>query len=254
MATEEASDWAEARDEGFFAVDSAEHAPTDATSDVASFDSVDSSSDTSALHGACPVCLKPLVDGVLVAACLHEFCRACILQWVDHLRDRGAPVRCPICRTPFAQLYTNVVSAEDYDVEDLATTAPSPRSLARRQRALVYRRASVSIDDARRMQWPVIYKTNDQAMSWIRRELGVVLGAATDTSLLTQIIASQLVEIRMDDASRKRKHVQHGYERLVDALHGFLDDDAATFVVELSRYMASRLNLAAYDEQAFSFG
>ncbi|OQR94418.1 hypothetical protein ACHHYP_01307 [Achlya hypogyna] len=249
MSTEEtSSDWAEARDEVLLAVNLT---PTSPSSSTAS-DNLKAHDDAhSILRGKCPVCLKPLVDGVLVDACLHEFCRSCIVQWAEHLRDRQAPVRCPICRAPFGKLFANVVSADDYDVVNLDETEPSPHALARRRRALVYRRYPMTIRDVRERIWPAIYKSNDQAQPWLARELEVILGDDSDIALLQHIVLSSLDEIRTEHTSKKRKHRIHGYLRLLDTLKEFIGADAPTFVVELATFMASRLNLSAYDRPTF---
>ncbi|OQR90613.1 cleavage induced hypothetical protein [Thraustotheca clavata] len=240
--SDEDADWAEAKDQIIPCMDDLNDAKEDEST------SQDSREEErmSVLHGHCPVCLKELVDAVLIEDCLHEFCKSCILQWVEHLRVRNAPVRCPLCRVSFHRLFLNVCSADDYDVLDILKAPSSPRTMISHQRSLIYRRSS--LNNVQDHLWPVIYKTNEQASSWIKRELQMLLGDSTDIMLLYQLITSYLNEIRLESRNNKRKNSQHGYLRLIAAIAQFLHRDTSVFVVELSKFMASRLNMTAYDE------
>jgi hypothetical protein len=208
---------------------------------------VDTEDIYTAIKGHCPVCLKELVNGVLVEECLHEFCETCIHKWVDHLRSREAAVRCPICRRVFTRLFTNIRSENDFEIEDLEGP---PLPLVIRRRGLVYRRQPYDLKAINQHTWPPILKTNAQGRDWIERELGIVLGTMTDVTLLAQIVYTFLNTAREENNPKKRKRSQSscGYHRMITALQDFLFDKTATFVVEVAKYMGSPLNMAAYDD------
>ncbi|KAG9404756.1 hypothetical protein AC1031_004960 [Aphanomyces cochlioides] len=202
------------------------------------------------VHGKCPVCLKSLDQGVLVKDCLHEFCFACISAWARHLALHRAPVKCPICRLPFQYVLANLKSATDYDVVDVLDGSTQASSEERKRR-MTYRRRQEPVIPETTTMWGPVWKTNDQAKEWIDRELHVLLGDDTDTTLLLQIVFKFLDQARQFNTAThetKRQKTSHPYESLREALDGFLFEDSALFVRELSKFMASRLNMVTYDK------
>ncbi|RHY82151.1 hypothetical protein DYB35_006378 [Aphanomyces astaci] len=215
------------------------------------------------VQGKCPICLKQLTDGVLIKGCLHEFCFECILIWSKHVARRGAlPLKCPVCRTPYEAVLANLRSAYDYDTVNVlhaasSTSLPHGVNSARRKRCLVYRRRHTH--ELLSSLWSPIRKTNDQAKMWIDRELHVLMGDDADTSLLLHIVFTYVDIARQHQDNRpmpplKRARTTssdtalHPFVTLRDALRDFLHDDADLFVHEVAKFMASRLNMTAYDK------
>ncbi|PIA15064.1 hypothetical protein COEREDRAFT_82271, partial [Coemansia reversa NRRL 1564] len=66
----------------------------------------------------CPICLQSVVDESYTDPCYHQFCIACLLQWLEH------SVRCPLCNG-------TVVSVVQQQGERIVKT-PIGNSVARR--------------------------------------------------------------------------------------------------------------------------
>ncbi|XP_015783845.1 myb-like protein B [Tetranychus urticae] len=58
----------------------------------------------------CSICLNEVSVTSYADGCLHKFCGRCIFEWARRSQ------LCPICRTFFANIITNVLSDTDYEV------------------------------------------------------------------------------------------------------------------------------------------
>ncbi|KAI1315874.1 DNA helicase rad5 [Mortierella claussenii] len=46
----------------------------------------------------CPICYEEMADGVFMP-CMHTACRSCLLEYLQHLDNKGEQGECPVCRT-----------------------------------------------------------------------------------------------------------------------------------------------------------
>jgi len=68
-------------------------------------------------HTICAICMSDAMDSVRIAACSHQFCRGCIMQWASSKRS------CPLCNCEFSKIIqtaANGIQNEEY------IDAPSP--------------------------------------------------------------------------------------------------------------------------------
>ncbi|XP_053209766.1 uncharacterized protein LOC128393600 [Panonychus citri] len=69
-----------------------------------------STSSTACSDSVCSICLDTCSVVSYADGCLHKFCGRCIFEWAQRSQ------LCPICRTFFANIITNVTSDTDYEV------------------------------------------------------------------------------------------------------------------------------------------
>nr|CCA26132.1 conserved hypothetical protein [Albugo laibachii Nc14] len=213
----------------------------------------------------CPICLQKLDAAVMTQNCGHIFCCDCICLWVDHVtkksRKRGLP-ECPMCKREFRTLYANITSdihlvkleldgdltfkraVKQYRLSNVTTDSSG---LNTRLRRLVYQPGLVpvringtQVKEIGLKDLPLPKKQRSQWIDWVARELIACLGYSTD---LTVFIA--LIEWALEKVAKSR--VIAAYEELMEQLKPFLQDKAEIFVREMSLFMASPLNLEAYD-------
>lgn len=206
------------------------------------------------LGDTCPICLQTLEAPVMLRACFHVFCGACLRAWTASAALLGVrPPPCPLCKTRFDAAYANVRSETDFDVvyfdgrraseEDRDTGARARRE----RRAIVYRRrlrlarvngVDVDIDQS---SYPAMVKMRGEFEPWLERELHACIGRDVDLTVLIAIVGCCLDKM-------PRFSARACYSELETALAPFLYEDTELFVRELAAFLASRLNVEAYDD------
>ncbi|GLD92858.1 hypothetical protein PINS_up001437 [Pythium insidiosum] len=203
----------------------------------------------------CAICLQPPDDPVLLHACYHVFCLSCIGYWVRHVASRGVRrPTCPLCKRSFQCALVDVVSETHYDVLRFDDGGRQWRERQRQQRrqrrprsesderllrrSIVYRQQlrlvrvqDVTVDaDALQCPLPSV-KVKGEYESWARRELRACLGPDADLPFLMALLDSAMAT-----------------DSLQETLEPFLLEDTARFVRELTWFLASRLQIPAYDD------
>lgn len=207
------------------------------------------------LGDTCAICLHPLADPAMVRPCHHVYCFECITTWVQNLSLHGvATPTCPLCKTQFQTVYTDVQSEHDYTLFHFAgDDAQAQRQQIQQQhqsdqrRSIVYRRrmrlariAGVSVSD----DFLPMVKVKGEYEGWIKRELRACIGRDIDLTVLLVLINLWVDKMQ----GRRAKTEADGYQELRATLEPFLHDDAELFVCELACFLGSRLNMDAYDE------
>ncbi|CAI5743383.1 unnamed protein product [Hyaloperonospora brassicae] len=266
-ATQDEEDWAARGDhaaviaahEAQEAVDTIASASGRATASVDAVDERTRAADFAVLGDTCPICLQTLEDPVMVKVCYHVYCFDCLSTWVHSMALHGVEsATCPMCKASFQEVYANVRSESDYQVIGFRgkhMRGDRYRSGRRdqrggtcqriRRRSLVYRRhmrlvrvAGEEVADTH--AFPTMRKVQGEYESWLTSELKACIGRDVDLTVLLALIRCCL-----------NKVVQCGakacYDELQQALLPFLYEDATHFVQELAYFLASRLNVEAYD-------
>ncbi|KAG6578006.1 e3 ubiquitin-protein ligase topors-like [Phytophthora cinnamomi] len=211
--------------------------------------------DLAVLGDACPICLQTLAEPVMLTGCYHVYCFECLSTWVHSLALHGVdPPTCPLCKTPFHEVYANVRSETDFEVfrfqgrqiQDQQSRSRSDSDRQRlRRRSLVYRRhmrlvrvAGAEVKASH--SFPKMHKVKGEYEAWLERELRACIGREIDLTVLLAIIQCCLNKIAQRGARKC-------YDELQQALAPFLYEDAEHFVRELAYFLGSRLNVQAYD-------
>ncbi|KAI9921096.1 hypothetical protein PsorP6_000651 [Peronosclerospora sorghi] len=233
--------------------------PASSTGQVETLEENVRAGDLAVLGDACPICLQTLEDPVMLTICYHVYCYECLSTWVHSLALHGVDTAtCPLCKSPFRDVYANVRSESDFEVvsfQGIQTQSPASRTREREERdrtrqkvhrrSLVYRRHmrlvrvdEKELDDAD--AFPMMQKVKGEYEMWLVRELQACIGREIDLTVLLAIIHCCLNKI-------EQCGVKKCYNELEHALKPFLYEDARQFVRELAFFLGSRLNVEAYD-------
>ncbi|KKY16647.1 putative dna repair protein rad5 [Diplodia seriata] len=71
-------------------------------------------------HSECPICAEEPMEEQAVTGCWHSACKQCLLDFIEHQRDKGEIPRCFNCREPINSRDVFVVVRHDSYEEDEA--------------------------------------------------------------------------------------------------------------------------------------
>ncbi|KAK8209850.1 SNF2 family N-terminal domain-containing protein [Phyllosticta capitalensis] len=71
-------------------------------------------------HAECPICSEEPMDEQAVTGCWHSACKQCLLDYIEHQREKGDLPRCFNCREPInaRDIFTVVRHDDDDDEEE----------------------------------------------------------------------------------------------------------------------------------------
>jgi len=124
----------------------------------------------------CPICLSTCKSIVIIKACLHVFCRMCLVRW----RSVSRKTTCPLCLQSWDLVATDIYSMTEWRVipffrlrEESATSSFNRGHL--KNRASIYTLCGPSrtaIPPNALLRKPAWFVTNELAVKrWLRREI-----------------------------------------------------------------------------------
>lgn len=76
-------------------------------------------------HSECPICAEEPMEEQAVTGCWHSACKQCLLDFIEHQRDKGEVPRCFNCREPInSRDVFVVVRHEVYDDDEALYSSP----------------------------------------------------------------------------------------------------------------------------------
>ncbi|KAB2573185.1 DNA repair protein RAD5 [Lasiodiplodia theobromae] len=76
-------------------------------------------------HSECPICAEEPMEEQAVTGCWHSACKQCLLDFIEHQRDKGEIPRCFTCREPINSRDVFVVVRHDgYDEDEALYSSP----------------------------------------------------------------------------------------------------------------------------------
>lgn len=76
-------------------------------------------------HSECPICAEEPMEEQAVTGCWHSACKQCLLDFIEHQRDKGEIPRCFNCREPINSRDVFVVVRHDsYDEDEALYSSP----------------------------------------------------------------------------------------------------------------------------------
>ncbi|GME44100.1 DNA repair protein rad5 [Neofusicoccum parvum] len=76
-------------------------------------------------HSECPICAEEPMEEQAVTGCWHSACKQCLLDFIEHQRDKGEIPRCFNCREPInARDLFVVVRHDAYDDDEALYSSP----------------------------------------------------------------------------------------------------------------------------------
>ncbi|KAH7063618.1 SNF2 family N-terminal domain-containing protein [Macrophomina phaseolina] len=92
-------------------------------------------------HSECPICAEEPMEEQAVTGCWHSACKQCLLDFIEHQRDKGEIPRCFNCREPINSRDVFVVVRHDAYNDDEALYS-SPGNTGNRTPRISLRRVS----------------------------------------------------------------------------------------------------------------
>ncbi|XP_021282878.1 uncharacterized protein LOC110415528 isoform X1 [Herrania umbratica] len=209
----------------------------------------------------CPICLGPLVQESYLDTCFHKFCYNCIVHWsrvVASKRSRpSSSVKCPLCKTEnFSVIsgFDGTCFQRHYINQDFENGFTF--SKAHKYRLQCYYSEPGIVNDIfdvlRFWKSRKYLQSNVWLHSWLKRELQTLM-QEEDVDVVVHhihgVINSFLRRIEQTHLLKKPAEAKQDDFRtaVFDAAKPFLLARTDRFVNELELFLASGLNIDAYD-------
>ncbi|KAK4595955.1 hypothetical protein RGQ29_014159 [Quercus rubra] len=208
----------------------------------------------------CPICLGPILQDSYLDKCFHKFCYNCIVQWTKVVaRKHSSPptsVKCPLCKTEnFSILhgYDGSSFQRHYINRDFGYSFLLTR--AHKYRLQCYYTEPGIVDDIFNVLWywksHKYLQPNHWLQSWLKREIQALIQEEDVDIILHHILGVIVTSLTRNDQKyhlKRPETKQEEFKALVsDAARRFLGARTDRFVNEVELFLASGLNIEAYD-------
>ncbi|XP_027114590.1 uncharacterized protein [Coffea arabica] len=208
----------------------------------------------------CPICLGPVNDESYLDQCFHKFCYNCILRWtkVAAYKHSAPPtsVKCPLCKTENFSIihgcdgfsFRRHFIGQDFHKSDFFTKAHKYRLQS------YYCETGTLIDVFNPTRYWKLHKylqPSHWLYDWMRREIQA-LTQEEDVDIIVHHILGVIESWRRNEQTSSRTSPEAKQERfrilVSEAARCFLTGRTNQFVNELEMFLASGLNMDAYDK------
>ncbi|CAN6286432.1 unnamed protein product [Urochloa humidicola] len=209
----------------------------------------------------CPICLETFKDEAYLDTCFHSFCYKCICQWVRIVASKHeellSSVRCPLCKTE----NLSVIHAFDGESFERWYINQEPRkrrlSDAHELVSQFYNMKEITSNIAGVQQYWEQHKYLRKKIwleTWLRREIQALTRDENVDAIVYHIhsvIESFMKRLEKELPSRRNSPEKRREEfrtLLSDAARPFLLGRTERFVTEVELFLASNLNMEAYNK------
>ncbi|XP_008790986.1 uncharacterized protein LOC103708012 [Phoenix dactylifera] len=208
----------------------------------------------------CPICLEPVKDEAYLDQCFHAFCYQCIAQWLRLVANKHSQpissIRCPLCKTEnfsivhcfdgesFQRHYVN----QDHRKSHLSNVHEFRRQFYKREAGI----ANNIFDVQQYWKRHKYRQKNIWLQNWLRREIQTLTQEENVDIILHHIhgvIESFLRREEQEGIKAMPEQKREEFRGLLsDAARPFLLGYTERFFSELELFLASGLNIEAYDK------
>nr|XP_025619077.1 uncharacterized protein LOC112710860 isoform X2 [Arachis hypogaea] len=222
-----------------------------------------SSEDDTDTGSCCPICLGPTLQPSYLDKCFHKFCFNCILRWTKVVaskhRSQPSSVKCPLCKTENFSIIHGVDGScfqRHYVNEDFEYSCVCSFTLSRahRYRLQCYYTEQGFLDDVFNIShyWKSrkYCQPNSWLQSWLRREIQALIQEEDVDIIVYHIFGVMNASLTKEQKSHMNapEKVQEEFKTSVsEAARPFLGARTERFVYEIQLFLASGLNIEAYD-------
>ncbi|CAN6303074.1 unnamed protein product [Urochloa humidicola] len=209
----------------------------------------------------CPICLEAFKDEAYLDTCFHSFCYKCICQWVRVVASKHeeplSSVRCPVCKTK----NLSVIHAFDGESFERWYINQEPRkrrfSDAHELVSQFYNMREITSNISGVQQYWEQQKYLRKKIwleTWLRREIQALTRDENVDAIVYHIhgvIASFMKRLEKEHTSRRispEKRREEFRTLLSDVARPFLLGRTERFVTEVELFLASNLNMEAYNK------
>ncbi|XP_010551195.1 PREDICTED: uncharacterized protein LOC104821879, partial [Tarenaya hassleriana] len=210
----------------------------------------------------CPICLGPFVNASYLDICFHKFCYRCITQWVKVVKGKlsqpPSSVKCPLCKTENFSIIHNY-NGDSFERHHINQNIVHSFVLTKEHRYRLqcyYTEPGFLTDvfDIPRF-WRIrkFLQPNRWLESWLKRELQALMQEENVDVVLHHLLGvihsfCKRTERRDKQETRSMGTEQEEFKGVVlDAARPFIMGRTDRFVDEIELFLASGLNVEAYD-------
>ncbi|XP_021817416.1 uncharacterized protein LOC110759642 [Prunus avium] len=216
------------------------------------------SSSSSEDSNPCPICLGPIIQDSYLDKCFHKFCYNCILRWTKVVAHKQSclptSVKCPLCKTENLSIihgYDGSSFQKHYINQDSGFIL----SKDHKYRLQCYYTEPGFLNDIfdvlRYWKSHKYLQPNRWLQSWLRREIQALMQEEDVDIIMHHIhglIHSSLTRHEQKGQTKTPEAKQREFqESISDAARPFLAARTDRFVNEVELFLASGLNIEAYD-------
>ncbi|KAF3454448.1 hypothetical protein FNV43_RR04895 [Rhamnella rubrinervis] len=223
-------------------------------------ESIQSTSSCSEDSNPCPICLGPIVQDSYLDKCLHKFCYNCIIHWTKVVTSKHSyklsSVKCPLCKaenfsvihgfdgSSFQQYFINQNYKHGFIL-----------SKAHKYRLQCYYTEPGFLSDIFNVSrfWKLrkYHQPNCWLRNWLTREIQALM-QEEDVNIIVHHISGVFDSFMRRNEQQSRKKTPEAKEEefqalISDAARPFLAARTDRFVNEMELFLASGLNIEAYD-------
>ncbi|KAF7805131.1 E3 ubiquitin-protein ligase Topor [Senna tora] len=209
----------------------------------------------------CPICLGPMLQESYLDKCFHKFCFNCISRWTKVVTGKHhsplSSVKCPLCKTENFSIifgFDGSCFQRQYVNEDFEDSFILSR--AHRYRLQCYYTEQGILDDifnvSRYWKSHKHYQPNSWLQSWLKREIQALIQEED-----VDIIVHHIVGVINASLTRReqnyliktpeKKQEEEFNMAVSEAARPFLGARTERLVYEVQLFLASGLNIEAYD-------
>ncbi|CAA7041250.1 unnamed protein product [Microthlaspi erraticum] len=220
--------------------------------------SIDEGSD----RDPCPICLGTILEESYLDTCFHKFCFKCIKQWIKVVSSKVSKqlssVKCPLCKTENLSIIHNY-DGHSFDRHYISRNITDGFVLTKEQRYRLqcyYTEPGFLADvfDVPRF-WKLkrFLQPNRSLEAWLRRELQALMQDENVDIVLHHLVGvtdsfCKRIEQRHKQEAISAETIQEQFKSVVsEAARPFVMARTDRFVDELELFLASGLNMEAYD-------
>ncbi|XP_022946760.1 uncharacterized protein LOC111450733 [Cucurbita moschata] len=221
---------------------------------------METSSSSSDDTNPCPICLGPIIQPSYLDKCFHKFCYNCIVQWTKVVSGKHSctlsSIKCPLCKTESPSIIHGLDGhcfQRHYVNQDFQDSFIL--SKAQKYRLQCYYTEPGFLDDIFSVQkyWKLrkYLQANQWLEVWLKRELQALIQEEDVDIIMHHLLGSIHSFFSRNEPRYQTETPQLKRERfnsmILDAAKPFLSERADRFVLELELFLASGLNIEAYD-------
>nr|XP_043634617.1 uncharacterized protein LOC122605723 [Erigeron canadensis] len=210
----------------------------------------------------CPICLSPIIQQSesYLDHCFHKFCYNCILQWAEVVASKNSShqpfVKCPLCKRKSSSIIYGYdgISFQKHLIYQNAENSMFFTKAHKYRLQCYYVEPGNSIGNINISRYWKSYKyrqPNQWLYSWLIREVQALI-QEKDIDIIVHHIVGVIDSWRRNEPKVSQvspESKQEDFKNMVaDAARPFLRGRTIRFVNELEIFLASGLNIEAYDK------
>ncbi|KFK37929.1 hypothetical protein AALP_AA3G048500 [Arabis alpina] len=210
----------------------------------------------------CPICLGPILQKSYLDTCFHEFCFNCIKQWIKVVSSKVtkqlSSVKCPLCKTDNVSIIHNYDGCSfDRHYINRDVTDGFVLTKEQRYRLRCYYTESGLLADVfdvpRFWKMQKYLQPNRWLETWLRKELQALMQEEDVDIVLHHLVGvmdsfRKRIEQRPKQEARSAEIDQEQFKAVIaEAARPFIMARTDRFVDEVELFLASGLNVEAYD-------